>query len=417
MQEKSIIYISSTNYRLVSAGTEKYIGELTLLFLKKKVHSIHIFPLSSFDKFTCKFGIKKSYIGINYDGEFEGVYLIDDLYSAIAYIEEKHNVKSDRVIINQLHDWNLFSLSKTLMRLNVSIVIAVHDYMMICSYMMMDDSDSLECGKIINKPSTKRCRNCIYNNRGIEYFNTVDAFFKEINSLICRVVFPSESAEKNWLRIFPFFHGREVIRPHLEYKRITERKVWGDKIRIGYLGTISEMKGYKEWLSLISSLDKSKFEFYYLGRNINKAQEDGAYGIMVDVNAKQTLGMAEQLRNHKIDIAFLWSKCLETYSYTYYESYEAGCWVLTSKGSGNIADQVLSNKNGVVFDNLDECISYLKNFKGETSFGKIENVKTNTSINEFEPITHTFKDDKKTKKPILILSWLYRYLRSSKNES
>lgn len=62
-------------------------------------------------------------------------------------------------------------------------------------------------------------------------------------------------------------------------------------------------------------LDNRKFDFYYFGGTVDQAEKDGANGVMVDFNSPEMPGMVEQLKKKKIDIAFLWSNCQETYSY------------------------------------------------------------------------------------------------------
>ena len=61
--------------------------------------------------------------------------------------------------------------------------------------------------------------------------------------------------------------------------------------------------------------------------------------------------MVETLRNHNIDVAFLWSICPETFSFTLYESLSAGCAILTNRNSGNIQAYVREHpETGVVLD-------------------------------------------------------------------
>lgn len=413
MQERCIIYISSSNYKKVAAGTEKFINELTGLFIKDKVHSIHFFPLSRVNNYINKFGLAKNFIGVNYDGVFQGVYLIEDLESAIAYLEQRYNVKCDRVIINQLHDWNLQPLEKLMHRMKLSVIVVVHDYMMVCPYIMLDDRDKFVCGRVIDKPSKKRCMNCVYSDKALGYYYAINAFFESINQYICRIVFPSKSAEANWLAVYPLFSDRAVIRPHLEYKTTVITKKWPTKIKIGYLGTISELKGYEEWVRLLRCLDKEKFEFFYFGKGTGIAEKDGANAVYVDSNSDNSPKMADQLKENQIDVAFLWSKCLETYSYTYFEAYEAGCFILTSNASGNITDQVKINMNGETFNSLNDCIVFLNNNDWKTRISKIDEVKPNRSVEEFSPILPYSINVAKTKKPAFLMTLLYRCLRSS----
>jgi hypothetical protein len=55
------------------------------------------------------------------------------------------------------------------------------------------------------------------------------------------------------------------------------------------------------------------------------------------------MSMVEALVHNKIDVAFLWSLCPETFSFTLYESIAAGCFVLTNRDSGNIGAYVKEN--------------------------------------------------------------------------
>ena len=416
MGEKCIIYISSTNYKLVSAGTEKFMGGVINSFKEKHVHSLQFFPLVNINSRLKGIGVERNYIGVNYDGVFVGTYLLDDMASAAKYIAEKYNLMYDRVIINQLHSWNLKKLTGILGDLGLPIILIVHDYMMVCPYMMSQDSDALKCGKFIDQPSASHCNDCKYKEMGRKHFEEMQAFFINNNEKICRVVFPSCSAEKNWLNVFPSLARKSTVRPHLKYDILNEDKRWNKKIRIGYLGFISDIKGYSEWLQLMRKLDNKKFEFYYFGGAVEQAERDGANGVMVDFNSPEMPGMVEQLRKNKIDIAFLWSNCQETYSYTYYEAFEAGCWIATSLHSGNITDQVLKNGNGKAFKNLNECMQFLRNLKEETNVARIINVNTNSSLAEFEPIEINVSkiSSDMSKKPKYVLSFLYSHLRRVK---
>ena len=416
MSEKCIIYISSTNYKLVSAGTEKFMGEVIESFKRKGIHSLQFFPLVNLNNKLKKLRIERNYIGVNYDGSFIGTYLVDNILLAIEYMAEKYNLTYDRIIINQLHSWNLKKLTGIFNSLGISIILIVHDYMMVCPHMMKPDSDSIRCGEFLDRPNLNRCNYCKYEEEKGYYFEKINCFFSDNFERICRVIFPSDSAKNTWLKFYPYLTKKSVVRPHLTYKIMNEEKMWNNKLRIGYLGYISSNKGYSEWLQLINALDKNKYDFYYFGESLERAENDGVRGILVDFNSSEKNSMVKQLKRNKIDIAFLWSNCRETYSYTYYEAFEAGCYVVTSLHSGNITDQVLINKNGKTFSNLNECIYFLNNLQGYTNITKIINVRPNSSLIEFEPnISDTGKKIcKDGKKPNCILSLLYSHFRRAK---
>ena len=52
----------------------------------------------------------------------------------------------------------------------------------------------------------------------------MNAFFINNNEKICRVIFPSCSAEKNWLNVFPSLAEKSIVRPHLKYDILNEEK-------------------------------------------------------------------------------------------------------------------------------------------------------------------------------------------------
>lgn len=413
MSENCVIYISSTNYRLVSAGTEKFMAGLIDAFKSREVHSIQIFPLVNINEKISKIGLNFSYIGINVDGIFEGVYLQKDCLFAISFVCKKFDLQCDRIIINQLHNWNLELLSNMIKSIKLPVFLVVHDYMMVCPYMMRSDGQVIRCGRDIDKPNYVHCIDCLYEKKSQEQFEKTNSFFCEIKNNIERVIFPSSSARENWLRVFPYLSEIAIIRPHLKFKIIAQEKTFNSKIKIAYLGVISDLKGYLEWKELLNRLDKNRFEFYYFGKSVEQARKDGANAIEVDFNKKNTQSMVQQLRQHEIDIALLWSNCLETYSYTYYEATEAGCWIVTSSHSGNITDQVSLNKNGKVFDNIEECFLYLNNINSVVKTMRISDVINNYSISDFTPskIVTDMCINKKIKRPNCIMSQLYRCLR------
>lgn len=147
---------------------------------------------------------------------------------------------------------------------------------MVCPYMMSQDSDALKCGNFIDRPSASHCGECKYKKIGRKHFEEMNAFFINNNEKICRVIFPSCSAEKNWLNVFPSLAEKSIVRPHLKYDILNEEKKWNKTIRIGYLGFISDIKGYSEWLQLMRKLDNRKFDFYYFGGTVDQAEKDGA---------------------------------------------------------------------------------------------------------------------------------------------
>jgi len=71
--------------------------------------------------------------------------------------------------------------------------------------------------------------------------------------------------------------------------------------------------------------------------------------------------MTEALQDNNIDVAFLWSICPETFSFTLYESLAAGCTVLTNRNSGNIQAYVREHPEaGIVLEHENALLSCLR---------------------------------------------------------
>jgi hypothetical protein len=84
--------------------------------------------------------------------------------------------------------------------------------------------------------------------------------------------------------------------------------------------------------------------------------------VNVSVSMDNRFAMVEALKDNKIDVAFLWSLCPETFSFTLYESLAAGCFAVTNKDSGNIQSYLKQNtKRGLVLENEE---SLFKLFSG-----------------------------------------------------
>ena len=120
-----------------------HLADIIDTFNKEGIHSIQLFPLVNLNNKLNRINSNAFYIGVNCDGEFIGAYSIKDTLSAIEFIKNRYNYHCDRVIINRLHGWKLEKLSYILKELNLPIIVVVHDFLMVCPFMMLSDSNAL----------------------------------------------------------------------------------------------------------------------------------------------------------------------------------------------------------------------------------------------------------------------------------
>lgn len=350
--DRCIIVISHSNYRIKSAGIEKFISDTTRQIISSGIHVLHIFPVIELNK-----KIGKDFIGFNYDGLFRGIYPEASIYDDIAELGQREKVVFTGIAVHQVHGWNLEYLKECFSLLDLPINIFVHDYEMLSEKSLISDQES-----IVGEnwpPSTKGPVSCFGESDQVR-FTEINEFLMSIAPNVEKVVAPSVVAENNWCRCFPFLASKTVVREHLKVEGNfnQKKKIHDGPIRIAFLGSTATHKGYLFWKKLVAYFsDKGLYAFFYFGKDENDIP--GVENVHVDFQDPDCLPMMDQLLSYDIDVAFLWSTWQETYCFTYYEAVSAGCFVLTNKGSGNIQFQVQRCKTGTVFDDFSQCIDYL----------------------------------------------------------
>lgn len=423
-RQDCMIFISHSNYRIRSAGVEKYITDIIELLNKHGIQSIHLFPIVELNKKMRHVGM--GYFGVNVNGNFVGIYCENEMCMLLMQLARQYSLSYLGIHLNQVNGWNLDLLSDTLLNINLPIKIIIHDYDMICNNMMKLDGNGVICRKSVVVPGDSKCNICKYKGASIARYNNTYKFLEKIYPLIDKMLAPSEVAGQNWLKGFKFCKSKLKIRDHLEFHGTYRKKhVHDGKIRIAYVGAALPHKGINEWKSLVDSLDKNTYEFFYFGRNhINLPLVQEVYVDFQDENKK---GMTEQIREHSIDFVFVWSTVQETYCYTAYEAYLAGCILLTVDYSGNVAAMISKYKCGKIFSSLQDCISCLEDItKVKSLIGAYSQdvplySKTNGSIKEilFDKIKDSCVDDRYQCAPYdkgrvrkkLLLTALYRWRR------
>lgn len=350
--EKCVILISHSNYKIKSAGVEKFILDEEKLLKKKKIKVLHIFPLIEINKryeFDC--------FGINLGGEFKGVYSMKNLNEALYCVKNKYNLEYMAIQLHHLHGWNLDIMLKKLLDVKCFIYFYIHDYDTICEDVLTKDSACKSC--ISSILYGKTCIKCKYKTKNLKRKESVDKFLKELYPIVKKVVVPSKSVMYNWGEYYPNYKSKIVVREHLKFEGKYKKRIINNKIKIAYIGSMADHKGIVEWKELIEILPKDSYDFYYFGKD-NLFIKD-VINITVDYREKNSKTMVEQLRTYNIDCVFLWSKCEETYCYTAYEAYAANAYIITSLKSGNITCMVEKYNCGRCFENIDEVKKNLLN--------------------------------------------------------
>ena len=420
LKGKCIIAFSHSNYLIKSAGVEKFIEEESIVLKENDIHFIQVFPIIECNKLLYKFGLNIQYVGINIDNKFAGIIEIDKLVSYILKIAHNNHFLLEGIQIHHLHGWNIKKMISIIKELELPVKLYIHDYDTVSPYIMC--TDVLPKFKynilVVSSPEYKKCK---YYKKGYDHYLSIKAFLNSITKYIVQVYVPSENTLKIWSRYFPEFKDKVSIRPHLTFTNIKNSRIPNKILRIAYIGSTAEHKGFNQWKKLVNQLYDLGFDFYYFGNS--NYQDARIKKVNVDFHNKKLPSMTAQLKRNNIDIVFMWSECQETYAYTLYEAVAAGCFILTNDHSGNITTEVEQNKYGKVFTHFEDCLKYLNEGNVILDVEKyVENIKIPKTLEvnrDLQSLTfkNVLKEHKKLKKyhPNYFLTFLYWLLRV-KNE-
>lgn len=359
MRSKCVISISHSNYLYKGAGTEKCMRETRNILISKDIHYLQIF---SFEKYSnlYKFSDMSNKVGVNYDDTFLGIYTYSSLLSLLNNVSIENKTEFIGIHINNVINHDLCLLKEFIQSIKLPVIVWLHDYSSICDVSpILLDGNGVCCNNFSKNLSI--CTKCSKYLNSFEE-NDVFDFYNQINDSIKHIIAPSESVKRNTLVRYTFWNNKISVRPHLKFSDKVKRKDVSYPIKIAFVGGKYSHKGYREWQELTNVFkDNKNYQFYYLGSSISDTV-DYIKDIRVDVATQGENAMKNAIRNNNIDIAFLWSKCQETYSYTYYESFCSGARIITNEKSGNIAEQTIKNKSGLVLENVNELIELMSNF-------------------------------------------------------
>lgn len=348
-------------------GSRKFIDGQISQFHNQGLNTLEIAPLKYYEN-----GKSCKYIGVSSAHRWIGIFTISEFL-------EKHPVVAGFIIHSLYHDHQV--LEKILSGIIVKnrILYYVHDYYCICTHRFLYN----EKKKCQSTGSLFQCADCDNREMQMRHMQFHCRLFHKYGITL---VAPSNDTKTRLEKVFAK-NDIKVI-PHLQYEVMNYQKSKKKRIRIAFAGGVSWLKGWEDFAYIVTML-KEKYEFYCLGMCSDKLKIDNVIYENIGLeHTNDTLTMVEALLANQIDIVYLGSICPETYSYTYYEAYEAGCFVITNALSGNICAQVLKNQNGLVYENIDQLIHWLKdeNSVAESVADmnkKIVNVKSNDNFLNF----------------------------------
>ena len=348
-----ILAISMSNPTIYGGGTNSAVINYQRLYNENNLGYISISPYILRGRKLKIFNTKWSVV---IDGKQLGVFDTTELNNLLSKL---HDCGCEMLEIHFHHGMNLDfqELNRILERHDANIIFFVHDFYSICVNFTMRDEKGEYCGNSgINK---QKCRNCGFfckaKSNAEKYAEIWEKYKKRI-----MIVFPSEVAKRVWLSAYNGFEEKSVIVPHQKWVGQYElNKEVNIPFRIAFVGACEEYKGWEVFQKVFSELKYNKlFEWYYFGKS--EVNIKGINTVFVDNRSEET-SMINCLRAYNIDAAIMWSLCQETYSFTYHECTASNVYIITGRKSGNIAEQIVLNGNGVVLNSEEELRFFFEN--------------------------------------------------------
>lgn len=342
-------------------GSRKFIDGQIAQFHDAGFHTIESIPLLYYQA-----GERESaFLAVSIDGIYQGLCTAAEL--------AKRYPKVRGMVIHSLY-YSHFTM-KSLMdavRVETRILYYIHDYSCICFHRFLHRDQKL-CVGTDGKMLCGSCSEDEEKRKHQQFHQTVFGRYKVL------LVAPSGDTRARVKQVYS--DAEIVVLPHLEFEREPLRKQVNTRIRIAYVGAAIWHKGWEQFAGLVDRFHL-KYEFYCLGECPDDLKIRHVTYVPVGLKGADKLpGMTEALIQYGIDIAYIGSVWPETYSYTYYEAYEAGCFILTSTRSGNVCSQVIANRNGLAFSNDNEMIAWLENDTVQRDVAEmsksIKNIKNN----------------------------------------
>lgn len=384
-----VISLSFSNFLKDKSGVPKVIMEHNNLFQENNISYISLFSIKKtyYDDYHfifCKYGIivDSKFIGIFQMNEIIN-YLIDlvDLKYRIYGLHIHHLLYNNLKLVENLLDTFY----------NINITFFIHDYYMACSnYNLLRNGETFCGGKGLNY---QNCQDCKFYKASFKQSAKIKNL---INKYVNRSTFvtPSEITKRLFLNFHPELESKILAVPHQMYigqyiynlNKINTRNI----VNIAFLAMPNKHKGWEVYKHLAEKYSSGHYNFFIL--NSSNDEYSTMIKKTVSFSKDNPNAMVQTLRQNKIDIAFLWSLCAETYSYTYNEAFASNCFILTNPFSGNICDSVLKNKNGLVlndeqelyrlFENFDKLIDHINFFREKKIEGPLE-LRQNCDILKF----------------------------------
>lgn len=230
----------------------------------------------------------------------------------------------------------------------------LHDQFFLCPSFALQSNLVRQCNG--PEPSSAACRMCLFGEERHEHLRRLHALVKMIPT---QAIAPSKPAADIVFANGDLPFERFEIAAHdtlTEGPAIASAK--SGSTTIAFIGAPVRHKGYPVFRDIARrNLGRDDVRFLYFGSPTHR--EPGIPTIPVDVTAENPAAMIDALKREKVDFVLHWAQFVETYSFATIEALQAGAYVITHPGSGNVAAIVEHTGRGHVLNDTAMLDAFL----------------------------------------------------------
>jgi len=215
----------------------------------------------------------------------------------------------------------------------------LHDFTSLCAGYQLLRNDVQDCAA--PPPDSAACGICVYQPGRLPQIAEHERLFRALD---LTVVSPAQTTLDFWRASWPYAPVGAVVHPHLKLRRrgpAPERAP--GPLRLAFLGQPSAHKGWPIFAEMAADFSADpRYQFFHLGGRRDRRAAVEFHHVMVSVS--QPHAMQDALERLQIDVAVIWSIFRETYCLAAYEALAAGCAVVTSPDSANVAAMIAAGE-------------------------------------------------------------------------
>ena len=349
-----IVALSHDDYRVIPGGVQLCIGIEQFNANKQGIDYLHIHPWQTLPVLADPGSDPVMCISLN--GQTIGHALMSQLIEVAASFKPE----TTTVVCHHMAGHTPEGIVALTQGIGLSACeFWLHDYFAICTCFTLRRNNVASCGA--PKQTSNACTLCIY---GAERKRQTQRFEEFFETLDVHLVSPSEVALDLWQSRSRLRTKTTKINPHMrlmKHARIASPTLtFPDRYRIAFIGNPSPHKGWPAFEALRERMEQDdRFEFWMFSA---KSPEDpDLHHVETHACASDPQATISGLKNNKIDVVLHWADWEETFSFSTFEAFAAGAYVVTNTASGNVAAAVQDKEMGCVLKDVYQLYDFAKN--------------------------------------------------------